>query len=98
MARRRSMMDMDEYSGMEGPMHESMETPRYERAEEREGYTGGVKPPMYGGPGQPANQVYPCFCQTPYAMACGETAQVRDYPEVAESEPLKISGRMRSGG
>lgn len=94
MALRHMMVD----EGYEGPMHEAMETPRYERAEERAGYTGGVKPPAYGGPGQPANQVYPCFCQTPYAMACGETAQVRDYPEVSESAPLRLRKDAKGSG
>jgi hypothetical protein len=66
------------------------------RAREREGYTGDVKPPTMG-PGQPANQVYPCWCQTPYAMACGQTAQVREYPEVAEAQSMRMVGKVRSG-
>lgn len=74
------------------------EAPKYERAQEREGYTGGVKPPAFGGPGQPANQVYPCWCQTPMAMALGETAQVREYPEVAESRPFRLRENKHSGG
>jgi hypothetical protein len=65
-------------------------------AREREGYTGDVKPPPMGQ-GQPANQVYPCWCQTPYAMACGQTAQVREYPEVAASRPMRLEYKVRSG-
>jgi hypothetical protein len=45
----------------------------------------------------PAN-VYPCHDQTPPMMSLGYARQCRAYPEVSETEPLKISGATRSGG
>jgi len=51
-------------------------------------------------PGCPcnANNVYPCHEQTPPMVALGYARQCREYPEVSETEPLKISGATRSGG
>lgn len=71
------------YGYGEGMMHEGME--------EMEGMDMMATCPCN------ANNVYPCHSQTPPMVALGYAQQCREYAEVAETEPLKISGATRSG-